>query len=86
MDFTFRESLQVQIKHAKNFSRKHFGARKPPAPKFFTLAFCLYFDGKRGPKHKEFCGVRSLLEGGSGRGVSGEILFVYALSRGLITL
>ena len=77
---------KAQKKHTKNFSIKNFGAPKTPPPlKFFMFGFFLCFEGKGGPKHKEFTGVRGPLGGGGSRkGVSGEILYVYAFFWDLI--
>ena len=62
---------QVQKKHAKKFSIKNFGAHKPPPPQNSS---CRPFSCS---KHKDLRGQGSL-EGGSGRGVSAQILYVYA--------
>ena len=70
---------QVQTKHAKKLSLKKFGAPHPPPPKFFMFSL---FRGEKRPQTERICGVRGLLEGGSGRGVSGEMFFVYALFPG----
>ena len=70
-----------KIKHIKNFSIKNFGSPKTPPQKKkkFMFGFFLYFEGKGGPKHKEFMGLGVPWRGGgSGRGVSGEIVYVYA--------
>ena len=49
------------------------------------MGFFLYFEGQRGPMHKEFRGVKgSPGGGGSAWEVSVEILYVYAFFRGLI--
>ena len=49
---------KAQIKHTKNFSIKNFGAPKPPPRRnSLCLGFSLCFEGKEGPKHKEFEGV-----------------------------
>ena len=53
----------------------------PLLPKFFMFGLFLYFERKRGPKHKEVDVQGSL--GGVWEGLSGEILYVYALFRGL---
>ena len=64
----------VGIKHIKNFSIKNFGPpMTPPPPKFFMLGF-LYFEGKGGPKHKEFTGSGVLRGGGSRRGFPAKFL------------
>ena len=47
------------------------------------FGFFLCFEGKEGPKHREFSGVRGPWTGGSRRGVSGEMFYVYAFFRGL---
>ena len=76
---------RAQIKHTRNFSIKNFGAlRPPPPPKFLCLGFFLCFEEEKGgPKHKEIVGVGGPLGGGSRRGGSGKILYVYAFFRGL---
>ena len=77
--------LLLLIKHTKNFSIKNFGAPKTPPPKILYVWACsCVFKRKEAPKHKEFTGVRGPLRGGgSRRGVSGKIPYVYAFFRGL---
>ena len=50
--------LKAQIKHINNFSIKNFGPPKTPPQKkeMFMFGLFLYFEGKGGPKHKEFLG------------------------------
>ena len=69
---------QVQIKHTKNFSIKNFAAPKTPPSKFFMFGLFPLFEGKRGPQTEWISKGQGSL-GGSGRWVSGEILYVYAL-------
>ena len=77
--------IKAQIKHMKNFSINNFGPPKTPPPKnCLCLGFFLHFEGEGGPKHKEFTGSGVPWRGGSGRGFSGEIAYVYAFFRGLI--
>ena len=74
--------IRAQIKHTKKFSIKNFGTPKTAHLNSLCLGFFLCFEEKGGPKHKEFTGVRGPLGGGLGGGVSGNILYVYAFSRG----
>ena len=56
--------LQVQIKHAKNFSIKNFGPLTPPL-KFFMLGLSPEFSkGKEAPNIKNLRGQGSLAGGG----------------------
>ena len=56
------------MKHLKNFSIKNFERPKSLPPKIlFMFGFFLYFEGKGGPKHKEFMGS-GVEGGGSWRG------------------
>ena len=74
---------QVQVKHAKSFSIRNFGAPKAP-PKFFMFGLFPVFWGKRRPQRKRIEGLGvPWTGGGSGRGVSGEIFYVYPLFQGL---
>ena len=80
---SYRPEVEAQIKHINNFSIKNFGPLRPPPPKKKTIlyvwAFFLYFEGKEAPNIKNLRGQGSLRRGRSRRGVSGEILYVYAL-------
>ena len=68
----------------KKFHHKEFWAPKGGPDSLYVWPFFLYFEGRRGPKHKEFEGS-GVAWRWSGMGVSGEILCVYALCRGLKT-
>ena len=75
------------MKHIKKFSIKNFGPPKTPPPqkkKLFMFGLFPAFEGKGGPKHKEFMESAVPWRGGSRRGVSGKIVYVYAFFRGLI--
>ena len=75
--FSSAKKAREEILHKK------FGAPRPPPLEILYVGFfffLLYFEGKRGPKHKEFCGVKCPFGGrGLGGGVSAQILYVYAL-------
>ena len=74
------------VRHTKNFSINNFGVPKAPplAPPNSLCLGCFPCFGEKGDK--EFTGVGGPLGGGGGsrRGVSGKILYVYAFFRGLI--
>ena len=76
---------KAQIKHIKNFSIKNFGPPEAPPPQNFLYvwAFSCILKGKEPPNIKNLRGQGSLLGGGSRRGISGKILYVYAFFRGL---
>ena len=76
---------KAQIKHTKNFSIKNFGAPKtPPSEILYVWAFPCVLKGKETPNIKNLKGSWGPLAGGSRRGVSGKILYVYAFFQGLI--
>ena len=60
-----KKKAREEIQH-KNFG----GPKAPPPSKFFMQAFLLHFEGKRGPKHKEFAGS-GVPWGRAGRGGGG---------------
>ena len=60
----FLSTFKAQIKHINNFSIKNSGSPKPPPKKIVYVWVFLYFEGKGGPKHKEFMGSRAPWRGG----------------------
>ena len=51
-----------------NFSMENLGPPKNLPKTFFMFGLFLYFEGKGGPKHKEFAGSRVPWRGGVPRG------------------
>ena len=65
----FRTIFKAQIKHIREFQHKEYWAPYDPPPgNSLCLGFFLYFEGKGGPKHKEFTGSGVLRGGGGGLG------------------
>ena len=64
--------------HIKNFSIKTFGPQDPPKKILYVWAFSCILKRQEAPNIKNLRGQGSLGGGGSRRGVSGEILYVYA--------
>ena len=59
------DTYKQQMKYTNNECIKNFRDPKTPTLlKFFMHGFFLYFEGHKGPMHKEFRGVRGSLEGG----------------------
>ena len=78
-------SNQVQIKHAKTFSIKNFGALRPPPPppKFFMFAPFPVFWKERRPQPEEFAGSGAPLRV-SGRGVFLVKFFMFTTPHNLL--
>ena len=76
----FRDCYHVQKEHAKKFSIKNLGAPQdsPPPRNSLRGPSSSIPKGKEAPNIKNSRGQGSL-QGGSGRGVSAQILYVYAL-------